>query len=71
MNVKLVYFGSFENEFNGQKYNIVRFVSENLDILYGNNIEYKEELIEGNIYLCKIGIKRNKLVVQEIIKSYQ
>ena len=71
MNVKLVYMGSFENELNGNKYNISRFITENLQILYGTNLETKEPLKDGQIYVCKIAIKRNKLIVQEVIKSYQ
>lgn len=66
MNVKLVYFGEFESNLNGQTFKIKRFVDpQTLTILYGTNLE--PNLEEGKLYNCKIGIKRNKLVVIKII----
>ena len=66
MNVKLIYFGEFESEYKGQKFYIKRFVDQqSLNIIYGTNLNV--ELEEGKLYNCRVEIKRNKLVVTEVL----
>lgn len=66
MEIKLFYLGYFESEYKGQTYKVYRFIDpSSLTIIYGSNLN--ANLKENTIVQCKIGIKRNKLVVEEII----
>lgn len=66
MKIKLYYLGSFESEFQNQKYKVSRFIDPNsLTIIYGTNLDVI--LKDNTIVECIIGIKRNKLVVEKVL----
>lgn len=55
MKVKLTYFDTFENDFNGTHYKIYQFANPlTFDIINGVNLETNTKLIPYDVYLCVI-----------------
>ena len=64
MTIKLIFLGSFETEFKGNKYIIYQFLHPNsMSVLSGTNLDLKKELILDSDYNCEIALRSGKIKV--------
>lgn len=68
MKLDLYYFGEFENEFQGKKYNISSWVDpKSLVVLTGTNLKSEKPFIKYEKYVCKVDLKGNKIKVVDVL----